>query len=383
MKYCKRCLQINTRPRIRFDDEGVCFACRCQEKIDHEIDWEKRKKELRKIVDWAKKNSNGKHDCVIGVSGGKDSIFQALYAKEELGLNCLLVNLAPDKITKWGAHNIENLIQHGFDTMMYRPNPYIWKRVIKYSLYKYGNPIKPTEYPLYAVANITALKFGIPLIIQGENPGITLGEVEGGIGDDGNALNAALSNTLNGGNASDWTVDGIKLNELIWYQIPDKNKLMEAGIRAIYLNYYVKEYCFGRNIEFAIKHGLHGRENHDPMLTGRLSPYSALDAESHQIVNQMIKYYKFGLGFVTDETSYRIREGKMTRDEAIELVKKYDGKCGDVYLKDFCDYIDITVEEFWRAIEPFVNKNLFRKNSETGKWIPKFEVGVDFNDEDL
>lgn len=379
MKYCKKCLQVNTRPRIRFDDEGVCFACRCIEKMDREIDWDKREKELRKIVEMAKKNSNDKHNCVIGVSGGKDSTFQALYAKKELGLNCLLVNLAPDMITKEGAHNIENLIQHGFDTIMYRPNVHIWKRLMKYALYKYGNPIKPTEYPLYAVANMTALKFRIPLIIQGENPGITLGEVEGGVGEDDNALNIDLTNTLDGGNASEWAVGGIKLDELIWYQMPDKNKLIEAGIRAIYLNYYVKEYCFGRNIEFAIKHGFRGRENHDPMLTGRYSPYSALDAASHQIVNQMIKYYKFGFGFVTDETSYLIREGKMTRDEAIKLVKKYDGKCGDKYLNDFCEYIDITVEEFWKAIDPFVNKNLFRIDPETKKWIPKFEVGVDFN----
>ena len=380
MKYCKRCLQADTRPRIRFDDEGVCFACRYQDKMDREIDWDERKKELKKIAEWAKKSSNVKHDCVIGVSGGKDSTFQALYAKEELGLNCLLVNLAPDAITKEGACNIENLIQHGFDTIMYRPNPHIWKRVIKHSLYKHGNPIKPTEYPLYAVTNVTALNFGIPLIIQGENPGITLGEVEGGVGNDDNALNIALTNTLNGGNACDWAHEGIKLEELIWYQMPDKNKLIAAGIRAIYLNYYVKEYCFGRNIEFAIKHGFRGRENHDPALTGRLSPYSALDAGPHQIVNQMIKYYKFGLGFVSDETSFLIREGKMTRDKAIGLVKKYDGKCGGNYFKNFCDYISISGEDFWRAIEPFVNKNLFRKDSTSGKWIPKFEVGVDFED---
>ena len=375
MKYCKKCLQVNTRPRVRFDDEGICFACRYQEKVDREIDWDKRKRDLASIVESAKKNSNGQHDCIIGVSGGKDSHFQALYAKNELGLNCLLVNLAPDQITKAGAHNIENLIQHGFDVMMYRPNPHIWKKTIKYALYKYGNPIKPTEYPLYAVSNITALKFGIPLIIQGENPAITLGEVEGGIGEDDNALNMDSSNTLEGGHASDWTIDGIKLNELIWYQIPDKNKLIKAGIRAIYLNYYVKEYSYSGNTEFAVSHGLHGREDHDPILTGAYSPYSTLDAESAQIVNQMIKYYKFGIGFVTDETSLFIREGKMTREEAIDLVEKYDGKCDERYLREFCDYIDITVEEFWQAIEPFVNKKLFHKDPNSDKWRPLFKVG--------
>lgn len=379
MRYCKNCVQPDTRPHIKFDDDGVCYACKYQERVDHEIDWDKRQKQLREIVQWAKKNSKGGHDCVIGVSGGKDSMFQALYTKEELGLNCLLVNLAPDGITKWGTHNIENLIQHGFDTMIYRPNPKIWKKLIKYSFYKYGNPVKPTEYPLWASSYIAALKFGIPLIIQGENAGLTLGVVEG-VGDDDNALNVNLLDTMSGGDASDWEVEGIKLSDILWYQFPDKNELAKANIRAIWLNYYVKEWSYSHNTDFAIQHGLRGREGHDPALTGRLSPYCSIDAESHQIVNQMLKYYKFGFGFVTDEVCYYIRDGKMSRAEAIELVKKHDGKCGDKYLKEFCDYINITVDEFWRVTDKFVNKKLFEKDPKTGKWVPKFEVGVDFEE---
>lgn len=379
MRYCKRCVQPNTRPYVKFGEDGVCYACKIKEQMAHEIDWDKRQNELKEIVKWAKKKSKGGHDCVIGVSGGKDSTVQALYARDELGLNCLLVNLAPDKITKWGAHNMENLIQHGFDTMIYRPNPEIWKRLIKYSLYEYGNPVKPTEYPLFAVSYITALKFNVPLIIQGDNPGIGYGVTEG-VGVDGNALNINLWNTLNGGNATDWVVDGIKLEDLIWYQFPDKNELLNADIRAIYLEYYMKEYSYSYNTEFAIKHGLCGREGHDPMLTGRLNPYAAIDAESHQIVNQMLKYYKFGFGYVTDEVGNYIRAGKMSRDEAIELVKKYDGKCGDNYINDFCDSIDLSIDDFWRVVDKYTNKELFEKDPETDRWKPKFEVGVDFEE---
>lgn len=378
MKYCKKCLQPDTRPHIKFTDEGICYACDYQNKINYEIDWDERKKQIQEIATWAKKiaKEKGTHDCVIGVSGGKDSTFQAIYAREELGLNCLLVNLAPDGITKWGARNIENLIQQGFDTMMLRPNPKIWKKVIKYALYKYGNPVKPTEYPLWASTYITALNNGIPLIIQGENAGLTLGVVEG-VGTSDNALDVNLLDTMAGGNASDWEVEGIKLNELFWYQFPDKQKFKEVNIRAIWLNYYAKEWSRSHNTEFSLAHGFKGRDGHDPNLTGRLSPYGSVDAESHQIVNQMIKYYKFGFGCVTDEVCYAIREGKMSREEGLELVKKYDGKCGDVYLNEFCDYIEISVDEFWRAIEKFVNKNLFFKNS-SGNWEPKFQVGEDF-----
>lgn len=380
MRYCKKCVQPDTRPGIKFDEDGVCLACKFQEQMNREVDWENRQRQLKEIVDWAKKNSNGKHDCVIGVSGGKDSTFQALYAKEKLGLNCLLVNLAPDKITKWGAHNMENLIQHGFDTMIYRPNPEVWKKAIKYAFYEFGNPVKPTEYPLFAVSYITAVKFGIPLIIQGENPSITLG-ITGSLSEGGDALNIKEHNTLEGGKASDWAVDDIKLSELTWYQFPDIDEILKAKIKAIWLNYYVKEYSFGHNIDFSLKHGFYGREEHDPELTGRISPYDSVDAESLQITNQMLKYYKFGFGFTTDEVCYYIREGKMTREEGIELVKKYDGKCGNNYLKEFCDYIGITTDEFWLVTDNFVNKKLFKKDPETGRWIPKFEVGVDFLEE--
>jgi len=382
MKYCKRCVQPDTRPHVKFDDDGVCFACKWQEKVDSEIDWDKRKKQIQEIADWAKKNAKGTHDCVIGVSGGKDSTFQAMYAKEELGLNCLLVNLAPDGITKWGTQNIENLIQKGFDTLIMRPNPIIWKKLIKHAFYKYGNPVKPTEYPLWASSYIAALKFGIPLVIQGENAGLTLGVVEG-VGDGDNALDVNLLDTMAGGNASEWKVEGIKLNEILWYQFPDKNEIKKSNIRAIWLNYYAKEWAYKHNIEFAKKHGLMGRQNHDPNLTGRLSPYCSIDAESAQIVNQLLKYLKFGFGFVTDEVCYYIRSGDMTREEGIEQVKKYDGKCGEKYLKDFCDYIGITIDEFWKVADKYVNKKLFEKDPKTGKWIPKFTAGIDFEEKNV
>jgi len=374
MKYCKICVQPDTRPRIKFDKNGICFACKFEE-ARKAVNWGKREEELKEIIHWTKKNNRGNHDCVIGVSGGKDSTFQSLYAKEKMGLNCLLVNLAPDGITRWGAHNMENLIQHGFDAMIYRPNPKIWKEAIKYSFYKFGNPVKPTEYPLFAVSYITALRFGIPLIIQGENAGATLGVCEG-LGSDGNALNVNLGNTLNGGNAFDWEVDGITLKDLIWYQFPDKNEIQKAVIRAIYLNYYVKEWSFWGNTEFAEKQGLTKRQEHDPLLAGRLNPYCSIDSDI-QIINQMIKYYKFGFGFVTDEVCYAIREGRMNREEGVNLVKKYDGKCGENYIKEFCSYIDISIDEFWKVIDLFVNKDLFKK-SKAGEWKPKFEAGTDF-----
>lgn len=372
MKYCKKCLQPDTRPGIKFNVEGICYACLYEEE-KKKIDWEQREKELKEIAEWAKRTAKGPYHCVIGVSGGKDSTFQAVYAKEKLGLNVLLVNSEPDKITEVGKYNIENLINLGFDVIKMRPNPKIVKKLVKKSFYEYGNPIKPTEYPLWTSAYIIADKFDIPLIIQGENAALTLGVVNTGLGNDGNALNVNEGNTLAGGNASDWVDDGIELDKLFMYQFPNKNKLIEKGIKAIYLQYYVKEWSQVYNADFAIARGLHGRVTEDLHDIGRYRRYSALDSDM-QIVNQMLKYYKFGFGFATDEACYDIREGRISRDDAIWLVKEYDGKCSEKYIKDFCKYIDISKEEFWRVVDKFVNRELFKKD-ENGKWQPKFKIG--------
>lgn len=372
MKYCKKCLQPNTRPGIKFNEEGICYACLYEEEKKN-IDWIAREKELKEIAEWAKKTAKGAYHCVIGVSGGKDSSFQAVYAKERLGLNVLLVNSEPDKITEIGKHNIENLINQGFDIIKMRPNPKIIKKLVKESFYKYGNPIKPTEYPLWTSAYIIADKFDIPLVIQGENAALTLGVVNSGLGNDGNALNVNEGNTLAGGNASDWVDEDINLNQLYMYQFPDKKRLIEKGIKAIYLQYYVKEWSQVYNADFSIARGLFGRTTEDLHDIGRYRRYSALDSDM-QIVNQMIKYYKFGFGFATDEACYDIREGRISREEAIWLVNEYDGKCGEKYIKEFCEYIDITLEEFWKVVDKYVNKELFKKD-ENGKWRPIFSVG--------
>ena len=122
MKICKRCIQPGTRPNLYFNDDGVCGACLWEEE-KKTIDWNLRETELQNIANWAKKTSQSNYDCAIGVSGGKDSTFQAITARNRLGLHCLLVNSEPEGITDLGTHNIENLKNLGFDVITLRPNP--------------------------------------------------------------------------------------------------------------------------------------------------------------------------------------------------------------------------------------------------------------------
>ena len=165
MRICKICIQPDTRPNIHFNEEGICGACIWELNEKHKVDWTKREDELQKIANWAKETSKSNYDCVIGVSGGKDSTLQALTARDRLGLRCLLVNGEPEGITEIGKKNIENIKNLGFDVISLRPNPKIMKKLVKYDFYKYLNPQKVTEYSLCASSYIIANQFEIPLLI--------------------------------------------------------------------------------------------------------------------------------------------------------------------------------------------------------------------------
>ncbi len=351
MKYCKRCVQPDTRPGIYFNEEGVCGACLYEEESDRQIDWVKREKELHDIAEWAKKTTKAPYDCAVGISGGKDSTFQALYARDRLGLRVLLVNSEPEGITAIGSKNIENIINLGFDTIKLRPNPKIMKKVVKRDFYKFLNPVKVTEYSLWASTYIAAERFGIPLIIQGENAGLTLGVRNTGVGTNDNALNANKLNTL----SEDWKKyvgDGISEKDLFLFHY-DREGLESKGIRGVWLQYYAKEWSQYNNVRFSMANGLKVRPaDHDPKDIGTYGNFYQLDSDLVQ-VNQMLKYIKFGFGQCTDHACYDIRSGRITRDEAIALVKAFDGKCSAKYVKAFCDYIGISVKEFWRVADGF------------------------------
>jgi len=351
MRVCNRCIQPDTRPGIYFNNQGICGACLWEEE-KKEIDWESREKELEEIAEWAKNTAKSNYDCVIGVSGGKDSTKQALTARDRLGLRCLLVNCEPEGITEIGSHNIENLKKLGFDVINLRPNPKVMKILIKRDFYKYLNPVKITEFPLYASAYIIAEKFDIPLIIQGENPGLTLGTSLTGVGTDSNAMKADELQTLSSGWKEYVEIEGVEEKDLYLFHY-DRKKLEEKGCKAIWLNYFLKEWSNYKNAIFSKEHGLEWRpEDFDRESVGTYLPYFQLDGDLTQ-VNQLLKYIKFGFGQCMDHACYDLREGRITREEAIKLVKKYDGKCSEVYIEKFCNYIDISQNEFWSVTEKF------------------------------
>ncbi len=376
MHRCKTCCETDTRPTTEFDENGICLPCKnVSIEANKFINWDERREILKEIVKDAKeKTKNGAYDCIIGVSGGKDSTRQAMFAREA-GFNPLLVSCVypPEQVTHRGVANLENLISLGFDTMVVQPAPLTSKEMMLYCLKTYGNLFNASELALYASLPITAIAYNIPLILLGENPALAFGTSVGSKDYLGN--NMRDMHTLKGGNPRLFAPENIHEKKLFWYRYPSKEEFEKADINIVYLGWFMEDFNDYANSKFSIEHGLQTRTGEDakPENIGGIQPNVALD-DDFVIINQMLKYLKFGFGKATQEVGVAIRQGKMSREEGKKIVKMYDGKYHQKYLDALCKYLNITEDEFWNIVEPFINKDLFEKKD--GKWIMKEGVDV-------
>lgn len=350
MKHCKICLQTNTRPGVIFKD-GICGACLWEEE-SKTINWRAREDELKSIADNAKTKAKGAYDCVIGVSGGKDSTFQAFYARDILGLRVLLVNCEPMDITPIGRANFENLKSYGFETISINPNRILAKKLMKKAFYEYLNPVKPLEYTLYASAYIIADMFNIPMILQGENAALTLGAGKNLQDHSGNALNIVNSNTLKDNPVEIYMDEETELKDLFLYKVP-VDELTKKDITAVWLNYYTDKWSMPKNAKFAIERGLTiYPKDVNPYDLGTYRRCSQLDTYL-TIGNQYFKYIKFGFGQCSDHVAYDLRQGNITQDEGKFLLRELDGKYGEFYMQKMASYLDLTPAQVLEYSEKF------------------------------
>ncbi len=378
MKYCIRCVQPDTRPNTKFSPEGICPACAYYDELK-KVDWQERYEILQSELAQYRSQPNQMFDCIIGVSGGKDSTRQALWVRDKLKLKPLLVSLSypPEQITNRGTDNISNLIELGFDVIISAPAPQTWRNLMRESFLKFTNWAKSTELALFSSVPQMAIRYKIPLILWGENPGLQLGDMKslGKNGYDGNNLRHL--NTLSGAQ-SDW-MNGVVANEqnLIPYIYPSEKEFIANNIKIIYLGWFLGDWSHKNNSAYSVLSGLdiRGDDKLDSVEnTGDLHRSTSLD-ENWVTLNQLIKYYKFGFGRVTDYLSEDIRLGRLSRNDAIELVNRYDSSCSEEFIHTFTDYIGISVQDFWKVIHSSLNKDLFDINH-NGVITSKFIVGV-------
>jgi N-acetyl sugar amidotransferase len=384
IKYCKQCL--NQEPSVYsskkktekvrtkasgLNYKGICRVCIYENsKKKNIIDFNARIKELKKIIKSSKKNNNTDYDCIVTVSGGKDSMRQAFYARDVLKLNCLLVSSVypPEQQTKRGSNNLANLINHGFDCISMTLDPIKWKQFMKHSFFEFGNFFRPTEMALFAIPVHVAISYQIPLLFYGENGLYTTTFGTTKEGKDGNAQTLKEGNTVKGGPKS-LKIKNVKKSDYHFYEYPSYAKMNKANLKLVYLGYYMKDWYAYKNAKIAIENGLEIRKDH-PGEMGDLWGYAALD-EDFRIVNQYLRYLKLGNGQITDQVCEAIHQNIMTREEGIEKVKMYDGACDEKYIIKLCEFFGISKKEFNEVVDNFVNRNLFEYLN--GKWLPKFK----------
>lgn len=340
---CRKCIMISSKLGFSVDSRGVCNACQNAE-INDRIDWVERWLELKAATCLAKKTMG--YSCVVPVSGGKDSMFLALKARE-LGLNPLCVNVRPCVPTERGERNLYNLSSLGFDIFRFIPNAKIMPELVKRSFVEDGDPCTSHEFMLYSVPVRVAIQYKVPLIIWAENPQFEYGN-SGEVKDANEQRNIA---GLWGRSASYWESKTVTANNLISFEHPTRDEITNAGVRAIYLSDYIR-WDSRKIAEFAVGHGLEVREQNELEGTGGYWNFEQLDDET-PVIGHYLKYLKFGYGRATDQACRDIRLGYTTREEGLELAEKYDGRINSDYIERFCKYIDITRKEFDEICKTF------------------------------
>lgn len=362
---CARCVNPNTRPNIVFDADGICPVCRFEEeKRRGQIDWDGRRREIEEISAWGRAHTKCAYDCIVTVSGGKDSLRQAVFARDDLGMNPLLVSCVypPEQMHERGAANLANLIELGFDTLSIGLDPQTWKTLMRQGFLKYGNWARSTEMALYAIPIHAAIAYKVPLIFYGENPVMTIGERHGRV--DGDAGRLKQGNTIAGGPLPLFP-PGMTPADTHFYFYPSDDDMEYAQLRLVYLGYYIPDWAGHRNAAFAKERGLQVRTE-TPDQTGDLWGFTGLD-EDFRLVNQFIKFVKFGFGHVTDQAVEAINSGMMTREEALGLVREYDGKCDPKFITAFCRYLEIDESEFWKIVESYRGADVWKRGFD-GEW---------------
>jgi len=386
IKFCKSCVISNQRPRITFDQNGICSACLYAKKKQIEIDWGEREKELWEVLD-KHRSKDGSHDCLVPASGGKDSAFVAHQLKYHYGMHPLTITWAPFIYTDIGWKNYISFKDSGFDNLLFFPNGVIHRKLARLGFEYVGDNFLPFVYGQKSLAFHIALKHKIPLIFYGES-----GEVEYG----GSLKNMNKSHET----PEDWgdlyfkgagiddlikigqesgvlDIDDIANNAMQYYRPPSLEDIERLGAEMHWFSYY-KRWLPQENYYYALEHT--GFEANKGRSEGTYSKYASLDDKTDGF-HYYLGFIKFGLGRATSDAAHEIRDGHISREEAVALVKRYDGEFPSRNFDMFLDYIGISEERFHEVIEYYRNKSGHIWKHSHGNWVLRHTVAGDGADD--
>jgi len=369
MEYCKNCLMPTTKPGLMLNKEGICPACVNKIK-KNEINYNARFKELEKLCD-KYRSTDGTYDCIIAVSGGKDSTYQTYLFKEVLKMNPLLVSVGdPFTKTDAGNHNAFN-IQNTFNCDMISLNlsPDIVKRMSRIAFEELGSPTWPVDRAIYTFPVKMAIKLNIPLLVYGENVSWEYGGVLDSKRESYSAIEQINNDVAKKVDFKLWYDNGIKKEEMNQFMYPSDKEISEAKLEPIFLSYFVNWDGY-HNYKVASKYGFKGLE-HEWKREGYIEDYDQIDSIAY-LINVWMKYPKFGFGRATDVVGYWIRSGKIGVEEGKKIINENDHKLDRKILDDFLNFTGYSYREFWNIVDKFYSKELFVKDKD-GLWELKVD----------
>ena len=385
--FCKRCVVSNQRPRtspefnkrntdistISFGDQGICDPCRYYE-IKNKINWDYRSKLLESICDKYRKN-NENYDVIVPGSGGKDSIYAAKVLKEEYGMNPLTVTWAPHLYTEIGKKNLEHWSESGFDNYLLTPKKNIHSKLTRLAFLNLCNPFQPFILGQKIAAVKVALKLGIKFLMYGENQG----EVHNSINLTKNPImdpsHFTIKNDKQKINIGGYDLrslhnnEGIHYNDLSMYIPPSLNEFKNSRINVYFLSHF-KKWSPHKNYYY-VKQKTSFEQNPIGRSEGTYTRFSSLD-DKIDGQHYYTTFIKFGIGRATADACRDIRDNYLSRIEAINLVKKFDGEFPELYFQDFLNYIKIDEDTYWKTINNNRSSHLWEKVK--NKWKLKHQV---------
>lgn len=352
----------DTRPRIEFDEAGVCNACHTAERKQG-IDWDARHEEFLALVE-EYRAKGGPYDCVVPWSGGKDSSTIAHRLKFEFGLNPLLVTFSPLMPNAVARHNREALIRLGFDHLMVRANQKVSRRLSKRFFVERGDPKIHWNAGINSVPVRAAVNYGIPLIFYAEH-----GESEYGgrtLSDDHMKMRdftEVLEHQI-GDNPDNWMDDEIAERDLAPYAYPEQDEIEAIGVKALYFGYFFR-WSMLDNWNY-IKDKITFRTEPNGRTDGTFTDFDSLDDKIDNLYYHM-QFIKFGFGRAVRDACRMIQNGQMTRAEGLELVRKYDDEFPKTHHDEHLEYLDLGEAEFMETIDKHRDPKIWEQ--EGNRWV--------------
>lgn len=362
LTYCKRCVMPDSKPDLHLDEEGICNACRSYERRV-EVDWATRHQELLTLLERYRRRDGSNWDCIVPVSGGKDSTYQVIRMLQ-LGVNPLCVNATTCDLSSIGRANLDNLRKLGVDCIEMSPNPRIRARLNRVGLTKVGDISWPEHVGIFTIPVRAAVQFNVPLIIWGENSQNEYGGPAAAA--DNNVLNRRWLEEfggLLGLRVSDLVeAEGIEPRHLIPYTYPSDEELARVGVTGLFLGHYLP----WDGLSNALIAQAHGFTTYPMTVEGSMVSYENLD--NHQTgIHDYFKFLKFGFGRATDLACLHVRRGRLTREDAQDAVRRHDGRFPWEYLgktlNAILEPLDMGVDEFIRVCDKFTNRRIFKRDA--------------------